>query len=449
MAQAGRGQFQSRFGFVMAATGSAVGLGNIWGFPTQTAENGGAAFVLVYLLLAFCLAYPVLLAEFSIGRHAHANPIDALLRLSQGRTSRILAWITGCWTLLLVSSILAFYAIVGGWIVGFALELPVRQLGLTHSAQWLVEFGQLRNLTLTAAFLGLTAWIVTSGVRDGIERWCSRLMPALIIMLVLLIGYVITLDGAGDGLRAYLVPESALLLSPSLILSALGQAFFSLSLGAGTMMIYASYLPDDSHLPKLAALVTLSDVAVAVLAGLLIIPAMYVALHNGIEIYNAEGHLTGGDTLVFTVLPSLFDSIGTAGIWVGGVFFLLLLFAALTSSVSMLEPSVAMLVERAGLQRRQSSLLVTAFVLIYSAIIVFNFDWLFGAVISASTEYSQPLIGLLFCVFAGWIWHRDSLLRELQRGDPNIQQTMLWKIWPTYVKVVCPLVILLIVWQSL
>jgi len=443
-----RGQFQSRFGFVMAAAGSAVGLGNIWGFPTQTASNGGAAFVAVYLVLAFCLAYPILLAEFTLGRHGHSNPIDSLLSVSKRPFARALSWLAGSWGVLAVSSILAFYAVVGGWIIAHIAAVFASIAGLEEVNEWLLTFGSARNFVFMLMFMLMTAWVVHSGIKDGIERLCSRLMPTLFVMMLILIAYVSTLEGASDGMRAFLVPRTEHI-QPSLILDAMGQAFFSLSLGVGTMLVYASYLPDDSELPKLAALDTLSDVGVAVLAGLLIMPTMYVAMHQGVTIFDDAGQLISGDTLVFRVLPSLFDSLGTVGIVVALVFFLLLLFAALTSSVSMLEVSVATLVEKTSLNRSKASAIAGIGIGGLSSLLVFDFEHLFGLVVMLTTQYSQPLIGLLFCVFVGWLWNRNALLKEISNGDDAVASSLFMKIWPVYVGVVCPLVILLIVWQSI
>ncbi|MCB1703354.1 MAG: sodium-dependent transporter [Halioglobus sp.] len=437
-----RGEFSSRLGFVMAASGSAVGLGNIWGFPTQAASNGGAAFLLVYLLLAFLLAYPALMAELILGRHAHSNAVAALRQVSTHRLARGIGAFTGVAGLTVAALILSFYAIVAGWMIAFCLSAVAALFGLPPVADWLMSFGLPRNILLVTVFMVLTISIVASGVQAGIERWSQRLMPALLLTLFILAVYVLTLDGAMDGLRVYLMPDFSRALSPELILDALGSAFFSLSLGVGTMLIYGSYLSDRENLPLLGGIVTLVDVSIAVLAGFLILPAMYVALHNGVEIFAASGALISEDTLIFTVLPELFATMGLAGTIVSLTFFFLMSIAALTSSISMLEVPVAYVTEQFDRKRRPTAWIAGAVITGISCLILLNFDTLFGLVITVTTRYSQPLLGFMFCVYAGWIWHRNTLLQELKKGYPQAQHSLFWKVWPWYVKFICPLIIL-------
>jgi NSS family neurotransmitter:Na+ symporter len=440
-----RGEFSSRLGFILAAAGSAVGLGNIWGFPTQVASNGGAAFVFAYIILAFLLAYPVLMAELIIGRATQANMVDALGKISGSNIGRA----TGVWGFITVSLILAFYAIVGGWMIAYLFEAAVNMLDWAEASQWLVTFSDSRNIIFCGIFIALTASIVTGGVSDGIERWSVRLMPTLIFIILLLIGYVATLDGAMDGWKAYLLPDFSRLLEPNLLISAMGQAFFSMSLGVGTMLVYGSYVGKKENLPMLGASVALVDIGVAILAGLLIIPAMYVALHNGVQIFTDSGELIAGDTLIFTVLPSLFETMGSVGDFVAFAFFALMVIAALTSSISMLEVPVAYVTESKGVGRTKAVWLLAGIIFIASTIIMLNFEQLFGLVISATTQYSQPLLGLALCVFVGWVWKRDQILAELKENDEHAEQTLFWKIWPWYLRFVCPVVIIFMFYRSL
>jgi len=443
-----RGEFKSRLGFILAAAGSAVGLGNIWGFPTQAASNGGAAFLLTYLFLAFVLAYPALMAELLIGRHTHRNMVMALEALPSGNTTKTLGRLTGLGGLLTASLILSFYAIVAGWMLGFAASYPLAAAGLVDIGTWLTSFGTPRNLFLMLLFMGLTMAVVLGGVEDGIERWSRRLMPLLIATLIALALYVLTLEGALVGLSIYLLPDFGKVLSGDLLLDALGSAFFSLSLGVGTMLIYGSYLSDSENVPGVGAQVALLDVGIAVLAGFLILPAMYVADARGVAIFNDAGGLLSEDTLIFTVLPALFDTIDGLGIWLAMAFFMLMSIAALTSSISMLEVPVAYLIERHGRSRQSATFLAGGAIAAFSALIVFNFGTLFGWVITVSTRYSQPLLGILICVFAGWIWHRDVLLQELKKNDPDAESKLFWRIWPFYVKWLCPVIIGVILVQS-
>ncbi|WP_323845376.1 sodium-dependent transporter [Microbulbifer magnicolonia] len=443
-----RGQFSSNIGFLMAAAGSAVGLGNIWGFPTKAAGNGGAAFVVVYLLLAFMLAYPALMAELTIGRHARRNMVQALRGISTGPASRFFGSLAGFGGILVASLILSFYAIVAGWMVAYLAEPFASLFGAGGAVDWLTGNSVGRNLTFTAIFSGMTMLIIASGVEKGIERWSTLLMPALIILLFLLIAYVLTQPGALTGLEVYLMPDFSQF-SPQLLISAMGQAFFSLSLGVGTMLIYGSYLSQQESLPRLGALVTLIDVGIAFTAGLLILPAMYVAQEAGTQIFSAGGELIAGPDLILQVLPALFDTMGTAGLFVAIAFFALMVIASLTSSISMLEVPVAFSIENLGVPRRIATPLVGLVIFAISSLIIVNFDSLFGLVVSISTEYGQPLLGVALCIFAGWIWRRDQLLTELQKGHPGIERTLFWKIWPWYVRIVCPLLILAAFAQSI
>ena len=444
-----RGEFRSRLGFILAAAGSAVGLGNIWGFPTQAASNGGAAFLITYLMLAFVLAYPALMAELLIGRHTHRNMVTALESLSEGGPLRFLGRFTGIGGLVTASLILSFYAIVAGWMLGFAASYPLKAIGVTHTAEWLITFDLPRNALLMLVFMGLTIAVVLGGVEDGIERWSRRLMPLLIATLIALSAYVLTLEGALSGLKAYLLPDFSKLLSRGLMIDALGSAFFSLSLGVGTMLIYGSYLSDKENIPRVGAQVALVDIGIAVLAGFLILPAMYVADARGVAIFNSSGGLLSEDTLIFTVLPALFETMGSIGVVLATAFFVLMSIAALTSSISMLEVPVAYLIERHGLTRHRAAFLTGACIAAFSGLIVLNFGSLFGWVITISTRYGQPLLGILICIFAGWIWRRDALLNELKKNDPDAASGLFWRIWPFYVKWLCPVIIGAIVFQSI
>ncbi len=444
-----RGEFGTRFGFIMAAAGSAVGLGNIWGFPTQAASNGGAAFVLVYLVLAFLLAYPVLMAELTLGRHAHGNMITAFAKVSRNGTQRGVGTLIGIVGIFTASLILSFYAIVSGWMLGFGASYPLSAFGANETAVWLTTFGDFRNLLLMLVFMVLTMAVVAGGVEKGIERWSKRLMPAMILMLVLLSGYVLTLEGASKGLVVYLIPDVSKILSTELVFNAMGAAFFSLSLGVGTMLIYGSYISDAEHLPTLGAQVALVDVGIAVLAGFLILPAMYVAAERGVMIFNETGGLLSEDTLIFTVLPALFESMNESGTLLALTFFGLMSIAALTSSISMLEVPVSFLVERFSWGRTRAAIVATLIITSMSAAVALNFDMLFGLVITVSTRFSQPLLGLGLCIYAGWVWRRNSLLKELAQNEESVESTLFMKWWPGYVKIVCPAIIALILLRSL
>ena len=444
-----RGEFSSKLGFVMAAAGSAVGIGNIWSFPTQAADNGGGAFVLLYLFFVLLLGYPMLVAELLVGRHGKGDPVKALTEVSQGKAQTFFSWIFGGGSLLVVSLIFSFYAIVAGWFIGFGLEPIVSFFGLESLGSWLTGFSLSSNLFLTFVFSLLTLFVLNQGVQEGIERWSKRLMPLLLILLVSLAAYLLFLPGAMTGLKQYLIPDFSKILGQDILISALGQSFFSLSLGAAVMMVYGSYLNKKENIPKLAGLVTLLDTLVAILAGLLIIPAIYVAEHNGVKIFNSKGLLIDSDGLVFTVLPALFKTMGSIGFFVVAPFFYLLMtIAALTSSISMLEAPSSFVQERTYFSRQKSLIFVGLSCFFISALIIFNFDSLFGLVVNLVTNYAQPLASLGVVFFVGWVWRRDSVLQELSIADPDMGSSFFWKIWPIYIKVVCPLLVVLVMSQS-
>ena len=387
------------------------------------------------------------MAELIIGRHARANAVTALQSISPGEKSKLAALAVGFAGIITVSFILSFYAIVSGWMIAFFFDPVARILDMDSAAQWLTTDAVLRNSIFVVMFMTVTVFIINAGVKDGIEKWASRLMPSLIVILILLIIYVLTLPGASGGLRAYLVPDFSRIADPALLVDAMGQAFFSLSLGVGTMLIYGSYISKKENLPTIGGLVALLDIGIAVLAGLLILPAMYVALANGVEIFDAEGGLIAGPGLIVSVLPALFNTMGGAGVFVGLAFFLLMTIASLTSSISMLEVPVAYGVEHHNLERRKAAIIIGSIITLVSLTIVFNFDPMFDMVVSFTTEVSQPLLGFAFCIFAAWIWRRNDILQEIKQGAPEAERGMFWKIWPFYVKFICPVAILVVYFQ--
>jgi neurotransmitter:Na+ symporter, NSS family len=446
---ASRGAFSSRIGFIMAAAGSAVGLGNIWGFPTQTASNGGAAFVLVYLVLAFCLAYPAFMAELLIGRYGQANAVTSLQKISRNIFHKRFAFVVGFGGIICAALILSFYGILAGWMMSYAVEPFSRLLGMDATADWVITQSLTRNLLFCALFMFLTIFIIRRGVEDGIEKWSKRLMPLLIVLLICLISYVMTLEGAREGVNAYLNPDISRVLEPDLLISALGQAFFSLSLGTSVMVIYGSYISKKENLVTLGAQVTLIDVSIAFLAGLLIIPSMYVAQAQGVAIFAEDGSLISGSSLVFTVLPSLFNSMGSIGLYVGLAFFILMSIAALTSSISMLEGPVSYAVERHNIERKKVTTYIGIGIFILSALIIANISFMLDFVAILATQYGQPIIAMLCCVFVGWIWFRNDILTELKQGNDMVEYSLFWKIWPWYTKFVCPTAIAIVFWHSL
>ncbi len=448
VAEQTREHFSSRIGFILAAAGAAVGLGNIWGFPTQVASNGGGAFLLVYLIMIVIVAFPMLVVEMAIGRYGQANPVDSMRSLAKGPISKRIGGWVGWLGLAVPSTVLAFYSIVGGWIICFFLAALSDLAGMQTATQWLKGFSIGRNVFGCLIFYILTILIVQGGVKKGIEKWSTRLMPALFVLFGLLFIYIMTQDGALEGLKHYLIPDFSRVWDRKLILAAMGQGFFSLTIGGCSMLIYGSYLSKQENLPKMAFNVTLIDTLVAFIAGLVVLPAMFVAMHRGVQIYAADGSLLSSDTLVFTVLPMMFDSLGVIGQLCAGVFFLLLTIAALTSSISMLECPVTLVAERRQISRSCTSWLLGGAIACFSIVIIFYFKDLFGLVATLATQYLQPVAALMFCVFGGWVWNRNARINELSQGFPTFTSGWFGRLWPWYVKFVCPLLVVVVIWAS-
>ena len=430
-----RDSFHSRIGFVLAAAGSAIGLGNIWGFPTQAANNGGGAFLFVYLIVTVLLALPALYAEVYIGNQAQKNPVSALKEACRD-TAPNLGKYAGLIGLSGAIMMLSFYTIVAGWMLSHALSPLFELLGQHDLSQWLATSSTQRNLMFTPLFILLGAGIIHQGVNAGIEKWSARLMPVLLVMLIGLIIYILQQPGAEKGLETYLIPDFSQVTNPKLIISAMGQAFFSLSIGVGGMMVYGSYMKKDRDIGKLAVSITALDTFIAFMAGLLIIPALYVAQEAGQQVFQGE-ELIGEGQLIFNILPELFNSMGTIGMIVAISFFSLLSIAALTSTISSTEVPVAYLVEDKNFTRSKATWLVSGIVLTASMILIAFFDSLFGVVIRVLTTILQPLSCLFYFIVVGWLWKRGNKLR-----DVSLQQGRKWlPIWGNYLRFVCPLLL--------
>ena len=410
-----RDSFHSRIGFILAAAGSAVGLGNIWGFPTQVANHGGGAFLLVYLCVIFILAIPALYSELLIGHSAQANPVKSLTLLSGGK-ARPVGRLMGYLNVLGSCLMLSFYHVVAGWMVVHALGFLAKGVGLTSVSEFLLNSSMPRDLIFTGLFLTATALVVFQGVEKGIERWSKRLMPTLVVLLVGLIIYMLTLPGASAGLERYLIPDFTQITNTSILVAAMGQAFFSLSIGLGGMMIYGSYLKPGANLGRLSLSVAALDTFIAFLAGLLIIPALYAGIHLGVSV--GEGtELVGEGQLIFAVLPELFNSMGVAGPFVAFAFFSLLSIAALTSTIAQAEVPVSYCIEERKLSRPVATAASLVLIGMFSLLLILFFEPLFGWVVTAVTQFQLPLSGLFYLLVVGWLWRRSNHLKEIAAGS--------------------------------
>jgi NSS family neurotransmitter:Na+ symporter len=433
-----RDSFHSRLGFILAAAGSAIGLGNIWGFPTQAANNGGGAFLFVYLIVTVLLAVPALYAEVYIGNQAQRNPVNALIQACGERFKRT-GRNAGIIGLVGAMMMLSFYTIVAGWMLAHALSALSELLGFIDLAKWLSTSSTLRNVIFTPIFILFGTFIIHQGVHAGIERWSRRLMPILLLMLMGLVIYILQQEGAQEGLALYLIPDFNQVLEPKLIISAMGQAFFSLSIGVGGMMVYGSYMKKGQDIGKLVLSIAALDTFIAFLAGLLIIPALFVAQHAGQEVFS-DGNLIGEGQLIFQILPVLFASMGSAGLIVSFSFFTLLSIAALTSTISSTEVPVSYLVEDKKINRKRATWFVSTLVLIASMTLVAFFDVLFGLVIQLLTTILQPLMSLFYFILVGWIWQRGNQLTDIAQLENNSKL----KVFGFYLRYFCPVLLLIV-----
>jgi NSS family neurotransmitter:Na+ symporter len=435
-----RDTWGSKAAFVLAAAGSAVGLGNIWGFPTVAGQNGGAAFLLIYLAAVALIGAPVMLAELIVGRRTQRNPVGAFKALAPHSM-----WVVvGGLGVLTGIVILSFYSVIAGWTLSYIIKTLAGtfQPGVDTAA----IFDQLAGSAVPAItwhllFIIITIYVVLGGVRDGIERWTKILMPVLFALLVLLAIRAVTLSGAEEGLAFYLKPDFSKV-TGAVVLSAIGQAFFSLSLGMGAMITYGSYVSKRDDLVSSAAWVTFADTTIAILAGLIIFPTLF---HAGLE----PG--AGGPGMVFVVLTSLLSSIPPApygGVIFGTGFFLLLGIAALTSSVSLLEVVTSWAVDERGMSRRKAaiSLGAIAFVLgIPSALANGAVSWLtnlpgvgmdfLSFLFMLFGQYSLVIGALLISLFVGWVWGVKAAGEEVRENDGEFP---LGRTWGFLIRFVAP-----------
>ena len=441
------GMWSSRLAFILAATGSAVGLGNIWRFPYLASDNGGGAFVLVYLGCIFFVGLPVLIAEILIGRHGRRSPITALAQITR-ETGAPRAWAGIGWIGIVAGVlILSFYSVVGGWTLRYAWLYLSQLFGGPAILDPAASFGAMladpAALALWhALFMAVTVGVVALGVEKGLERAVRFLMPALFLTLLLLVGYGATTGHLGQAASFLFRPEWSKVDSGVLV-AAMGQAFFTLSLGMCAMMTYGAYLPAKVSIPRTVAIVAVCDTTVALLAGLAIFP---IVIAFGI---NPEG---GGPGLIFTSLPLAFEAM-PGGIVYGLAFFALLFVAAWTSSISLLEPATAYMVER-GRSRRSAALMMAGLCWALGLVTVFSFNiWshvrmldrdLMGLIELVANDIMLPLGGLLIALFAGWVL-KDSILREQLAGMPAWGFT----VWRWLLRVLCPLLVLAVLLNAL
>jgi NSS family neurotransmitter:Na+ symporter len=437
-----RAGFTSRLGFILAAAGSAVGLGNIWRFPYLAGQNGGAAFLVIYLTFIFLLCFPILVGEIAIGRAAGRDAYGSYTLLGGKRWGYL-----GLFGILAGIFILSFYNVVAGWAFGYFLEIAFGNLLSEpdfdeHFKKYVRDVSD--NLWFSLGFMLITAFIVSRGIQKGVEAANKIMMPTLYVILLLLILYSLTLPQAWKGVRFYLVPELDEI-TPETIYNGLKQAFFSLSLGMGALITYGSYVSKDQNIVKSAAIISFADSMVAFLAGFMIFPM----------VFSQNLSPTEGPALVFIALPEIFQDMGPVlGRFIGASFFLLICFAALTSTISLLEVPTTYMVDQMRFRRTRVVWLLALLIFVlglpsmlsqgtaevFSSLSFYrNRDFL--TFISDMCDISLTIGGGLMCVFIATSWHLDNMNQELSRGYPGYKGSFVQKYLNVMIGYICPAVL--------
>ena len=418
-----KAEFATKLGLIAATVGSAVGLGNVWRFPAETQSHGGAAFLLLYIVCVLVLGIPVMLAEFSLGRGSRADAIGSFLKFAPKKKW----WIVGLLAVLASYLILCYYMVVAGWTLEYLVESvtgglyqgmgqagnldDTRALFMSKMDEYICS--DIKPLVYTLILIGINTGVLLGGVRNGIERLSNWLMPVLFVILAIMVAVCLSLPDAMAGVRFFLEPDFSRI-TPGVVVSALGQAFFSLSLGMGILITYSSYYPDKTNLTQTSVVVALLSLLVAVMMGLIIFPA--------VKSFGLDHETLRGTTLVFVTLPEIFGRMPLSELW-SVLFFVLLLVAALTSTVSISEVSVAMLEDRFGMSRRRAVLTVMLPLVLLSSLCSLSFGSLsdftildmsiFDFLDTTSTNILLPTVSLGVCLFVGWAAPKQMLADEL------------------------------------
>ncbi len=455
--------------FLFAAVGSAVGLGNIWRFPYMAGENGGAAFVLIYIAFVVFIGLPVLMAELTIGRRGGMSPINTVKKVAAAaKKNPRWSWIGGLGAFGGGLGLLSFYSVVAGWVLAYILKAATGMF-TTFWASAEVVGAASQELAIAAVreqsgavvevleasaglmvfwhfvFIALTVYIVARGINAGLEKAVTYLMPTLFLILLVLVGFSMT---TGDFAQAvnYLFNPNWDAITSETVLAAIGQAFFSLSLTVGTMLAYGAYLPKNINIPKSAGIIAAADTGVALIAGLAIFPLVFA--------YGLDP--ADGPTLIFETLPIAFGAMPGGQIF-GTLFFILLAIAAVTSSISLLEPAVSYFEEQKGMNRWKSAIFAGGVAFLIGLLTVFSYnEWneviplsflgldtignkpaTFAKIIDFSvSNIIMPVGGLLLAIFAGWV-----ALRKDMRNEMGLPEGGLFEVWHVVVKYVCPIAI--------
>lgn len=454
-----RGNFSGTIGFVMAAAGSAVGLGNIWRFPYLAAKDHGGVFILCYIILALTFGFALLTTEIAIGRKTKQSPLTAYGVL-RPRWKGL-----GVLACLVPTIILPYYCVIGGWVVKYLVTFITGEGRAAAEDSYFTGFitEQWEPIIWMLVFLFLTAFVVYRGVNKGIEKYSRVLMPLLLVLVIGIAIYSLTIqhtDESGvtrtglQGLKIYLVPDfSAITIQEFfvIVMDAMGQLFFSISVSMGIMIAYGSYVKKDVNLMKSINQIEIFDTAVALLAGLMIVPAVYTFM-------GLEG-MSRGPGLMFVSLPKIFDAIGAVGPIIGVLFFLMVVFAAITSAVSVMEAIVASLMDSKHWTRQKSTVMVTVYAVIGALVVCLGYNiWYFelklpnGSMAQIldildyiSNNCLMPLVALLTCILIGWVVKPKTIIDEVVLGGYTFHRR---RLYIAMMKVVAPILLALLLLQS-
>ncbi len=436
------GQWSSRWAFILAATGSAVGLGNIWKFPYITGENGGGAFVLVYLLCVLLIGLPIMMAEAMIGRRGRQSPINTMADLADQAGADAKWHYVGWLGVIAGFLILSYYSVIAGWGLAYVVKALLGHFGGRDALEIKALFADFTSDHVQVGFwhtvfMGMTLWVVAKGVAGGLEKAVRFLMPGLFVLLLLLVAYAMTSGAYQQGLEFLFTPDFSKITGAS-VLTAMGHAFFTLSLGMGAIMVYGSYLPKDISIGRTSLLIAGADTGVALMAGIAIFPIVFA---NGLQ-------PEAGPGLIFQTLPIAFGNM-TGGWLFGVLFFVLLVFAAWSSAISLIEPLVAWLVENSNFDRVKASMIAGAAAWLVGLGTVFSFNigeevTLFGLNWFELLDYLTanlmlPVGGFCVAVFAGWIMmQRDS------EDELALSQPLYFKLWQFVIRYIAPAAVFLV-----
>ena len=436
------GQWSSRLTFILAVTGSAIGLGNIWKFPYIAGENGGGAFVLIYLVCIFIIGFPIMVSEIMLGRRGRRNPITSMKILGQEEQGNEAWKYVGLIGLMAGFIILSYYSVIAGWTLHYFKLSVFGELSNLDNETAQSVFGKLTasastQLIYHTGFMIITIAIIAKGIKNGLERAVKLMMPGLLLILIILLLYSIFQGDFMAGVNFLLVPDFSKVTSQS-ILAAMGQAFFTLSLGMGCIVMYGAYLPKKESIVGTTTAIIFCDTMIALLAGMVIFPIVF---QFGLK-------PTDGPGLIFLTLPLAFNEI-TGGYLFSGLFFILLGFAAITSALSLLEPSVAWMIENKNYSRNKSAFIIGILIWLLGFLSIFSFNvlseltfWkgtLFDNFDYIASNIMLPLSGLLFTIFASWVMKRKHSMDELSDIPSNV-----YRLWRFSARYIAPIGVILV-----